>query len=57
MTTKTATPRPAEPREKLPDDLNAAYRVHTLAQMLYARLAAAPPWAPMVQGPCPPALH
>ena len=57
MTTKSATPRPAEPREKLPDDLKTAYQVHTLAQMLYGRLAALPPWTPMVQAPFPPVLH
>lgn len=43
MTTKATAPRPAEPREKVPDDLKTAYEVHTLAQMLYARLAAVPP--------------
>ena len=57
MTTKTATPRPAETREPLPDDLKTAYQVHTLAQMLSMRLASAPHWTPMVQAPYPPVLH
>ena len=57
MTTKTATPRPAEAREPLPDDLRIAYQVHTLAQMLYARVAAAPHWTPIVPASFPPVLH
>ena len=57
MTTRTATPRPVETSEPLPDDLRTAYHVHTLAQMIYMRLAAAPHWIPMVQPPYPPVLH
>ena len=57
MTNKTATPRPAEPREPVADDLKMAYQTHTLVQMLTVRLAAPPPWPPMVQAPFPPVLH
>ena len=57
MTTKAATPRPVKPELQLPDDLKTAYQVHTLAQMLYARMTATPPWTPMVQAPFPPVLH
>ena len=57
MTTKTTAARPAEAREPRPDDLQTAYQVHTLAQMLYGRLAVAPQWAPLVQTPFPPVIH
>lgn len=57
MTTKAVAHEPAESHEPLPDDLTTAYQVHTLAQMLYMRLAAAPEWIPMVQAPYPPVLH
>lgn len=57
MTKKTATPRPVQQETQLPDDLRIAYQVHTLAQMLYVRVAATPPWTPMVQAPFPPLLH
>lgn len=57
MTTKKPARKPAEPNEPLPNDLTTAYQVHTLAQMLYMRLAAAPDWIPMVQAPLPPVLH
>lgn len=57
MTTKTTAPRPAEPATPLPDELRVAYQIHTLAQMLYARLAAAPHWTPMAPPPYPPIVH
>jgi hypothetical protein len=57
MTTKAPVQKPAECHEALPDDLTTAYQVHTLAQMLYMRLAAAPDWIPMVQAPFPSVLH
>jgi len=57
MTTKTAIPRPGKQEAQLPDDLKTAYQVHTLAQMIYTRVTATPPWAPMVQAPFPPVLH
>lgn len=47
----------AKQREPLTDDLQTAYQVHTLAQLLFTRLVAAPSWAPIVQGPFPPVLH
>ena len=47
----------AKQRESLPDDLQIAYQVHTLAQILYARLVAAPQAHPIVQAPFPPVLH
>ena len=57
MTTKAATPKPAETRVPLPDDLRTAYQIHTLVQMLTMRLAAAPSWPPIVQALYPPILH
>ena len=47
----------AKPREPLPDDLRTAYQVHTLAQILFARLVAAPQFQPIVQPTFPPVLH
>jgi hypothetical protein len=57
MTTKSTARKAAESHEHVPDDLTTAYQVHTLAQMIYMRLAAAPDWIPMVQAPFPPVLH
>jgi hypothetical protein len=44
-------------REPLSDDLQTAYKVHTLAQLLYARLVAAPAWPPFAPPPFPPVVH
>ena len=57
MTTKTAAPRPVKHDTPLPDELRTAYQVHTLAQMLYVRVTATPPWTPSVPTPFPPILH
>lgn len=45
----------AKSRVPLPDDIQTAYQVHTLAQLLYARLVAAP-WTPVVPAPFPPVI-
>jgi hypothetical protein len=57
MNSKAAAPRPVEAREPRPDELTCAYQVHTLVQMLYARLALTHAWAPTVPGPYPQVLH
>lgn len=57
MATKTSAARPAEPEMTCPDDLRAAYQAHTLAQMLYTRLASAPSWTPIVPAPLTTELH
>jgi hypothetical protein len=57
MTTKTATPRQVKPEAQLPDGLKTAYEVHTLAQLLYGRVTAIPPWVPTAQNPYSPVLH
>ena len=57
MNTKNASPRPAERGEPPTDELRTAYRVHTLVQMLTARMNAAAPWTPMVQAPFSQILH
>jgi hypothetical protein len=44
-------------RAPLPDDIQTAYQVHTLAQLLYARLVAAPAWTPLAPPPFPPVVH
>ena len=46
----------AKQREPLTDDLQTAYQVHTLAQLLYARLAA-PAWSPFAPPLFPPVVH
>lgn len=52
MPTKQPTLRPAEP-EAPPDTLRIAYEIHTLAQLIYARLTA-PVYPPPV---APPIFH
>ena len=47
----------AKQREPLTDDLQTAYQVHTLVQLIFTRLVAAPGCAPIVQSPFPPVLH
>ena len=39
------------------DDVQTAYQIHTLAQLLYARLVTAPSWIPNVPPPYPPVMH
>jgi|KBSSwiStaDraftv2_1062776.scaffolds.fasta_scaffold02299_9 hypothetical protein len=49
-----------QPRVTVPpphDDVQTAYQIHTLAQLLYARLVAAPSWTPSVPVPFPPVMH
>jgi hypothetical protein len=54
--TKT-TDRPQPPREETKPaqaDLQAAYEIHTLAQMLYGQMTMTRPWvAPPTHGPMP----
>lgn len=57
MNNKAAAPRPVEPREAQRDELTTAYQVHTLVQMLYARLALPHPWVPTDPGPYSQFLH
>jgi len=45
MTTKTGQKTPPEQSVKLPQqEVQAAYHCHTLAQILYGRIAAMHPW-------------
>ena len=50
MTTNKATMRrPVEAHEPAADDLRIAYEIHTLVQLISARLAAvAGPWSPVL---------
>jgi hypothetical protein len=57
MTTKATASKLVETRESPPDELQVAYQVHTLVQLLYARLIAAPGFAPTVPAPFPPIVH
>jgi hypothetical protein len=57
MTTKATASKLVETRESPPDELQIAYQVHTLVQLLYARLTAAPGFAPTVPAPFPPIVH
>jgi hypothetical protein len=57
MTMKSPTPRPGETRDPAADELKAAYQVHTLVQMLTARLTGTPQWTPVVHAPFPPLVH
>ena len=51
MTRTTGRPQPGKPDVgPTQQDLQTAYQIHTLAQMLYGRLATAQPWV----GPTPP---
>lgn len=54
MTSKNVTPRPGEgPDPAMQEDLRAAYEAHTLAQMIYGRMAMNPVSypSPMAAGP------
>lgn len=46
MTTKTPTPKRPDIKadEPSPEDLKAAYQIHTLAHLVYGRLAMTNPW-------------
>ena len=55
MNTKLAAPKHAETHESVSDDLQIAFQVHTLVQMLTMRLAA--PHPAMVPAPYPPFVH
>ena len=59
MTTKSPTPkpRPGDTRDPAENELKAAYQVHTLVQLLTARLAGTPQWTPVVHAPFPPMIH
>jgi hypothetical protein len=46
-----------KPRVPVSDDLQSAYQAHTLAQLLYARIVAAPSWTPAPQALIPPVIH
>lgn len=48
MTTKATTRRPVEAQEPAADDLKIAYEIHTLVQLISARLAVAVPWTPVL---------
>ena len=48
MTTKATTRRPVEAHEPPADELRIAYEVHTLVQLISARLAVAVPWTPVL---------
>lgn len=51
MNTKQPNVRPAGPaKEAPPDGLKAAYEIHTLAQLVYARLAG-PAYGPPIVPP------
>jgi len=56
MKTKSIPGKPAARHEAVPDELEIAYQIHTLAQMLRMRLAA-PTWAPTVPAPFPLLFH
>lgn len=43
-TTKTQPRTPPTPKMETPVDLQAAYQIHTLAQMMYGQLGMARPW-------------
>jgi hypothetical protein len=66
MTTKTKTTGkpPVQPQAAFdgpaPDDMRAAFEIHTLAQMMYGQIARTNPWvaqAPPMTGPTPYASH
>jgi hypothetical protein len=57
MTMKTPAPRTIHKDEPAGADLKTAYQIHTLVQLLTARLAGTPGWAPRLQAPYPPMLH
>lgn len=57
MTTKTMPPKRPATSEEIPDDLRAAYQVHTLAHMLYSQIAPYHGWyfqAPYAPQAAPP---
>lgn len=70
MATKTTGKDPQERQRPVgpsPEEIQTAYQVHTLAQMLYGHLATTQPWAaptsvhggyePMMTHPTPPIMH
>jgi hypothetical protein len=57
MTMKSTPTKTVAAREPAASELKTAYQLHTLVQMLTARLARAPGWAPVVPAPFPPVLH
>jgi len=48
----------AKPRVPVPDDdVQTAYKIHTIAQLLYARFVTAPGRTPFASAPFPPAIQ
>ncbi|HUC44870.1 MAG TPA: hypothetical protein VMR65_12570 [Candidatus Sulfotelmatobacter sp.] len=57
MNTKTPIAKPQETERAIPDDLRTAYQIHTLAQILLAKLASPMPWGPVMPPAYPPIVH
>ena len=57
MNTTTPIATPQETERAIPDDLRTAYQIHTLAQILLAKLASPMPWGPVMPPAYPPIVH
>lgn len=57
MNTKTPSAKPQETERAIPDDLRMAYQIHTLSQILFAKLTLPTPWGPVVPPTYPPIVN